>query len=191
MLYIALCKCRNRAGCKFTKRDIEVVRRSAQRMVDVINESKKLAKTSKNPSTKVSRFKVARDKLEELKNMTHQYPFLSLPTLNEFEKELSDIALEIQQGGYVAIANANEAGQQLERDGLIDEAIPKYERLIAKAVDTPFTYRRLAIIYRKKKMVQDELKVLKEAIKNIPVSNTKHFEWFEDRYKKTVLKVTK
>jgi len=46
---------------------------------------------------------------------------------------------------------------------------------------------RLPILYRKKKMFPDEVRVLKEAIKNIPVSNIKHFEWFEDRYKKILL----
>ncbi len=37
-------------------------------------------------------------------------------------------------------------------------------------------------------MADDETRMLKEAIKNIPASNLRHFEWFEKRYKKRLLK---
>jgi len=172
---------------EFTSQDIETIRKCAQRLVDIINESKELALTSNDPAIKISRLRLAQDTLKELKEMAHQYPFLKLLTLDEFEVELSEIALKIQLSGYAAIADANEAGQQLEREGSIDEAILKYEEITANAVDTPFPYQRLAVLYKKKKMPLDEIRILEEAIKNIPVSNAKHFKWFEDRYKKILL----
>ena len=136
----------NKTVFEFTSQDIETVRRCAQRLVDIINESKEFALTSNNPETKISRLQLAQDKLKELKKMARQYPFLKLLTLDEFEAELSEISFKIQQRGYMAIADANEAGQRLERGGFIDEAILKYEEIIANAVDTPFPYRRLAIL---------------------------------------------
>ena len=45
----------------------------------------------------------------------------------------------------------------------------------------PFTYRRLAILYRRLKSSDDEIRVLKAALKNLPKSNRKHRDWFKSR----------
>jgi tetratricopeptide (TPR) repeat protein len=79
------------------------------------------------------------------------------------------------------VAERIKDGQDLEKRGLIKEAIAAYEKLAAKMVDTPFTYRRLAILYRKLKSSDDEIRVLKAALKNIPKSNRKHYDWFKTR----------
>jgi len=84
---------------EFTSQDMEIVRRCAQRLVDIINESKEFARTSNNPATKISRLQLAQDKLKELKEMATQYPFLKLFSLDEVEVELSEIALKIQKDG--------------------------------------------------------------------------------------------
>lgn len=99
---------------EFTSRDIETIGRCAQSLVDIINESKELALTSNNPETKISRLQLAQDKLKELKKMARQYPFLKLFELDEVEMELSEISFKIQQSGYVAIKNTNDAGQRAE-----------------------------------------------------------------------------
>jgi hypothetical protein len=64
---------------------------------------------------------------------------------------------------------------------LIKDAIAIYEKLVAKMVDTPFTYRRLAILYRKLKSIDDEIRVLRAALRNIPRSNRNHRDWFKSR----------
>ncbi len=58
----------------------------------------------------------------------------------------------------------NEAGSSLEKDGLIDEAIRTYEINITEESVEAYAYNRLAILYRKKKMYHDELRVLNKAI---------------------------
>ena len=55
------------------------------------------------------------------------------------------------------------------------------DKLAEKGVDTPFTYRRLAIVYRKGKKREEEIRTIKAALNNIPKSNAKHDSWFEDR----------
>ena len=48
-------------------------------------------------------------------------------------------------------------------------------------VKAPFPYRRLAILYRRLKSHDDETRVLVAALSNIPKSNRRHYDWFEDR----------
>jgi len=56
--------------------------------------------------------------------------------------------------------------------------------LASEGTDTPFTYRRMAIIYRKKKNRNEEIRSIMQALQNVPKSNAKHYEWFEERLKK-------
>ncbi len=49
----------------------------------------------------------------------------------------------------------NIEGQALEKEGRIEEAIVVYERGIAANTDTPFTYKRLRILYRRLKRIDD------------------------------------
>lgn len=49
----------------------------------------------------------------------------------------------------------NVEGRALEKAGRIDEAIVRYEYGVAGGTDTPFTYKRLRILYRKLKRPDD------------------------------------
>jgi hypothetical protein len=49
----------------------------------------------------------------------------------------------------------NVEGRALEKAGRIDEAIALYEYGVARGTDTPFTYTRLRILYRKLKRPDD------------------------------------
>ena len=63
------------------------------------------------------------------------------------------------------IVERNLKGQQLEKQGDIQGAIRLYEQNVADKADVPFPYNRLAIIYRKQKRVDDEIRILEKAIK--------------------------
>lgn len=165
---------------------VQVTTETAERLVEVINESLHLANDSKNVDTKVSRLNVAKDKLEELKKLVNENSFLHLERLDQFEACVKELELEFDVAGYREIAQGNFSGELLEREGKVDEAIAIYEKLLEIGVDTPFTYRRLAIIYKKKKQKDDEIRVLKTALKNVPSSNNKHYEWFAERLSKRV-----
>lgn len=159
---------------------------SAQRLTDVINESLKIANESKNADTKLSRLDVAKNRLDELKRLSKEYPFVKLTRLSLVEKSIADLDQEFLQARYREISDGNMRGQLLEKSGNIDEAILEYERLLAEGVDTPFTYRRLAIIYSKRKDKDEEMRVLRAAIKNIPIENGAHYQWFAERISKKV-----
>lgn len=62
------------------------------------------------------------------------------------------------------IVERNLKGRELEKQGKIEAAIKLYERNVADEVDTPFPYIRLAIIYRKQKRPEDEIRILEKAI---------------------------
>jgi hypothetical protein len=168
---------------QFTQRDIQVIGDSAHRYVEVINESLQLANTSKNPATKISRLNVAKVKLEELKVLVAQYPFLDLTFLPEVESDIAKLEVEFLGAGYKELAEGNSRGKELEGEGRIDEAITQYEALVSRGTDTPFTYKRLAILYKKRKSPQDEERVVQAAIAAIDQDST-HLKWFRERLTK-------
>lgn len=161
-----------------------VVTYSAQRLVDVINESLKIANDSKNADTKISRLDVAKKMLGELKQLSRDHPFIKLTQLPQVEQSIADLEREFLQAQYREAADGNMRGQSLEKEGKVDEAILEYERLLEEGVDTPFTYRRLAIIYSKRKEREEELRVLRAAIKNVQIENSAHYQWFAERLAK-------
>ena len=58
----------------------------------------------------------------------------------------------------------NLTGIKLEKEGKVDEAIALYEANVAEKFDGSHPYNRLAIIYRKRKQLTDEIRVLESAI---------------------------
>lgn len=165
----------------YSSNDIDVVTSSAQRLVEVINESLTIANESNNPDTKISRLTVAKNKLSEIKELSAQYSFLTITSLNEVESSIAELENEFIIAGYKEIANGNTSAEALEKEGKIEEAIVEYEKLVGRKVDTPFTYRRLAILYRKGKKEKDEIRIIQAALDNIPKSNSKYYSWFQDR----------
>lgn len=55
-------------------------------------------------------------------------------------------------------------GIEAEKAGNLEEAIQLYEINVAQGFDGTHPYKRLAIIYRKQKRYDDEIRVLKAAI---------------------------
>ena len=53
----------------------------------------------------------------------------------------------------------NNLGKELEKEGKIDEAIDIYEDNVLLKTDTPFTYLRLSILYKKNKDVDNEIRI--------------------------------
>lgn len=174
----------NRARSAKIMESRQVIIDSAQRLAEIINESLTIANESKNAATKISRLDVAKQKLVDLKKLAKEYPFIKLDQLSDVEESISNLELEFLQKSYREAANGNVRGQELEKEGNIKEAILEYERLLREEVDTPFTYRRLAIIYSKRKEREEELRVLRAAIKNVPIENSKHYQWFSERLAK-------
>jgi len=67
-------------------------------------------------------------------------------------------------GAFDKQVERNLKGIQLEKDGQVDEAIKLYERNIEENFEGNHPYDRLAIIYRKRNQIGDEIRVLEKAI---------------------------
>jgi len=62
------------------------------------------------------------------------------------------------------LLNRNLKGRELEKEFKIDEAIELYEKNIKEEFDGNYPYERLAIIYSKKGLLEDEIRVLEKAV---------------------------
>jgi len=157
------------------------VKQTADELVGEMNTTLGTASKSTDISTRKLHVASARAEILELKRLARVCRELQHADLEEVELQLLQIEKETEILEQQAMAKRIQDGQDLEKRGLIKEAIAAYEKLIAKMVDTPFTYRRLAILYRKLKSFDDEIRVLREALRNIPKSNRKHYDWFKAR----------
>ena len=169
---------------RYSERDIQIIGDIARRNVEIVNESLRIALDSNNPDTKLSRLGVAKQKLAETKQLAAEYPFVRLTSLTEIEIDIAAIEAQFAAAGYRALAEGNMRGESLEKEGRHDEAVAAYERLLQLGADTPFTYRRLAILYRKSKSRDNEIRILRAAVKNIPATNAAHHAWFLERLQK-------
>jgi tetratricopeptide (TPR) repeat protein len=156
-------------------------RRLADQLIRQIRESIAIAEDSQDPGTKADRIKFARSRWEQLKKLSEKHPYIELDGAESFESALGLMEFRALQAGFALAAEGNERGKWLEKQGRIDEAIAQYESLAALRVETPYTYRRLAILYRKAKRPDDETRAIRMALDNISADNYGHAAWFMDR----------
>jgi tetratricopeptide (TPR) repeat protein len=76
--------------------------------------------------------------------------------LRQYEKEQKTLDKQVER---------NLRGIALEKKGRIDEAIELYEKNISENFIGTHPYNRLAIIYRKRNQIDDEIRVLEKAIR--------------------------
>lgn len=95
------------------------------------------------------------------------------------------VAVEVQKPSsakFEGCVDNNLKGMQFEKDGEIDKAIELYEANVAAGFDGSHPYTRLAVIYRKRKDYDNEIRVLSKAI--AAVNDTKKNEEFYSRLMK-------
>ena len=86
----------------------------ATSLMEIINESLQLANNSTNPSTKVSRLEVARQKLDSLVLIAVQHPFIKLQRLDAVRKTIAQLAQEFTNAGYYA--QTDESSREYRQD---------------------------------------------------------------------------
>jgi len=103
---------------------------------------------------------------------------ISITNIYEIEKETDPIRREVYGAAGLReerIQNMqcqrNMIGEELETENRIEEAIVLYEENVRTRADTPHCYTRLAIIYRSRKQYDNEIKILKMALKRFPNSS--------------------
>lgn len=88
-----------------TESDINLIAGTAQRFVQIINESLQIANSTKNVETKKSRVWVARQKLNELKHYVKKYPFIKIDKLHEVGSNIIEFEAEIENFNKVMICS--------------------------------------------------------------------------------------
>lgn len=83
---------------------------------------------------------------------------------NFFKKKKGDDK-QIEEINFDQMVDNNLKGKKLEKKGKVDEAINLYEINIKHDFEGNHPYDRLAIIYRRKKDYDNEIRVLNHAIK--------------------------
>tara|TARA_R110000744_G_scaffold39187_1_gene89328 strand:+ start:353 stop:661 length:309 start_codon:yes stop_codon:yes gene_type:complete len=66
----------------------------------------------------------------------------------------------------------NLLGKQLEKEGQIVKAMSLYEANVSENFEGSFPYRRLAILYRKRKLPSEVIRILEKAISVFSVLNS-------------------
>lgn len=61
----------------------------------------------------------------------------------------------------------NAIGEQKESEGKFEDAIRVYEANVDEDADTIFSYERLAILYKRKSDLRNEIRILKKAIRKL------------------------
>ena len=101
----------------------------------------------------------------------------------EKEKDQQGNSMSYQQRPFVDVGgktkldrqvNRNLIGKELENEGRMDDAIPLYEQNITERFDGSHPYTRLAIIYKKKGFVDDEIRVIGKAMKVLKDPKNQH-----------------
>ncbi len=75
---------------------VDVIGQQAGRLVQILNDSLRIANESKSLKTRIARLALARSTLAELQSLATQFPFISLTNLTEVLKSIDDVAAEIE-----------------------------------------------------------------------------------------------
>jgi hypothetical protein len=108
-----------------TKSDVKLIGETAQRIVQIINESLQIANTTKINETKISHVRLARQKLIELKEYANKYPFIEIDKLHEVESNIREFEVEIESYNNIIISSENDNTYYQNQDifkGLIFKA---------------------------------------------------------------------
>ncbi|MDR3246709.1 MAG: hypothetical protein LBT50_09795 [Prevotellaceae bacterium] len=113
-------------------------------------------------SDKISKFlelneEVGRD-IEECQELLNEIKYNSFRESTELYSEILNCE------NLKKTCELNDRGINLEKRGLINEAIEAYEENISLNYPATHSYDRLMILYRKKKLYNDELRVIQLAI---------------------------
>jgi len=91
----------------------------------------------------------------EYRKLLENFSGGNMRLIEKYREELSRV-----ENIFVA---RNSEGANLEKAGKIDEAIALYEKNVKEGFDGSYPYTRLAIIYRRRKLFDDENRIIKKA----------------------------
>ena len=117
----------------YSESDIQRMGLYVKRLIEIIRESLEIAEKSTNPETKISRLKLASDKLQDINNYIEKYPSVSLTNLDKLQNSIIELHDKFKQSGIYEIASGNvliardllKQATQLKKEKRFDEACGK------------------------------------------------------------------
>ena len=94
--------------------------------------------------------------------ITQTYPLSIKRTRNKRPQRVNPITIRLDRW-----FKRNAIGEQKESEGKFEDAIRVYEANVEEDADTIFSYERLAILYKRKRDMRNEIRVLKKAIRKL------------------------
>jgi tetratricopeptide (TPR) repeat protein len=114
------------------------------------------------------------DKIEDCILDISKKVFIPSEVLHEWDKtSQARIEFENLLGSTVDL---NNKGKEYEKSGDVDKAIFCYEENLKLGYTATFSYERLMVIYRKRKMYHDELRIIELAISIFKTENERRFK---------------
>jgi len=185
-----LCGCENEEGSKFCKNCNEPLIKQRY------SEDNPYIKRREN---KNQSFDLISDKKVKVETEGGKLKRLNLEYEELLKDPNSNLKLIKKHGNRISklennLLNRNLKGRELEKEFKIDEAIELYEKNIKEEFDGNYPYERLAIIYSKKGLLEDEIRVLEKAVwvfENIVYKGRSDRLPKLDRFKKRLEKANK
>jgi len=84
----------------YSESDIQRIGLYVKRLIEIIRESLEIAEKSTNPETKISRLKLASDKLQDINNYIEKYPSISLTNLDKLQIRLANYMINSSSQGF-------------------------------------------------------------------------------------------
>ena len=108
--------------------------------------------------------------------ITQTYTFDIKRTRNKSPQRVNPITIRLDRW-----FKRNAIGEQKEGEGKFEDAIRIYEANVEEDADTIFSYERLAILYKRKHDMRNEVRVLRKAIRKLnEKSNRKRLDSFQE-----------
>lgn len=127
--------------------------------------------------------------LDEIRQIKVCHAEIIMESFNEIEADVELRLNDVRIPEELLLAKAydgNMEGIKLEKEGDIDNALSVYTKLMRQRVPTPHTYKRVAILAKKKKDTSLEIEACEIALSvlNSSESAGPHYQWFAKRFEK-------
>lgn len=127
-----------------------------------------------NPKYYVSMSSSMYDRLRSARLNEEKYLYINQKTLSGIENKYRKLVDDENRLHYCA--SMNNKGISLEKEDRIEEAIEIYEKNIIDGYPATHSYHRLMVIYRRKKMYSEEIRVIEKAIEVFIVENKNSYK---------------
>lgn len=157
----------------------------AEKGGELINKSLLMANESTSFDEKLSQISIAQDKLEEMKELASQYPFIQLEQLNEVEDLISELICETNliNPRKVELRDlAKEIGSTIQNCPYCEISLAKFPQRKTKCKScNKFIYARKEPLSGEKRLFREDELALYDEIKELSIGS---WDWWNEKREK-------